>query len=52
MSNFKAQYKPSANAQWQTKLSGTEHSCFREKERLDKQYPFTRVVDPDNRVVS
>ncbi len=49
---FKAQYKTSAGGAWQTKTSGTEHTCLNELSRLKSNYPFARVVDSDGRVVS
>lgn len=48
---YKAQYKTSAGSPWQTKLSGTEHSALQAKQRLEGSYAFTRVIDPDGRVV-
>lgn len=49
---FKAQYKTSPGASWQTKTSGTEQTCLSEYSRLKAKYPFARVVDSNDRVVS
>lgn len=49
---FKAQWKPYATAQWQTKLAGTEASCLNEYTRLKDKYPFARVIDSDGRTVT
>lgn len=48
---YKAQYKPYATSQWQTKLTGSEVGALQEKERLQQKYPFARVVDSDDRLV-
>lgn len=49
---FKAQYKTNPGGQWQTKLSGTEHSCLLTMRRLQGEYEFVRVIDSDGRVVA
>jgi len=51
-SNYQAQYKSSANQQWQTKTYGSEMGCMQELSRLRAKYPFARVIDPAGRVVS
>lgn len=48
---YKAQYKTSAGGVWQTKVSGTEHTCLAEYNRLKDKHPFARVVDSNGRVV-
>lgn len=49
---FKAQWKPYAGAQWQTKLAGTEQSCLNEYARLKNQHQFARVIDSEGRTVT
>lgn len=49
---FKAQYKTTSGGSWNTKLSGTEHSCLNAKARLEGEYKFVRVIDSDGRVVA
>lgn len=49
---FKAQYKTSAGGAWQTKVSGTEHTCLNELARLSAQYPYSRVIDSSGKVVA
>lgn len=49
---FKAQYKTTTGGAWQTKLSGTEHSCLKEMERLQEQYKLVRVIDSTGKVVA
>lgn len=49
---YKAQYKTTPGGAWDTKLSGTEHSCLLEKTRLEQRYKYVRVVDSDGRVVA
>lgn len=49
---FKLQYKSNAGGSWDTKLSGTEHSCLLEKGRLEQRYKFVRVIDHSGRIVA